>query len=44
MKKELEKKKIVLKREVLRELSREETRVVAGGEYTYTCDSCACVW
>ena len=44
MKKKPEKKKIVLKREVLRELSREETRIVLGGEYTYTCDSCACNW
>lgn len=44
MKKKSEMKKIVLKREALRELSREETRVVVGGEYTYTCDSCACVW
>jgi hypothetical protein len=44
MKKESEMKKIVLKREVLRELSREETRIAVGGEYTYTCHSCACVW
>ena len=44
MKKKPEKKKIVLKREVLRELSREETRIVNGGEYTYTCDTCACNW
>ena len=44
MKKKSEKKKIVLKREVLRELSREETHKVLGGEHTYTCDSCACNW
>lgn len=37
-------KKLVLSREVLRELSREETRKVAGGWFTDTCDSCACVW
>jgi hypothetical protein len=37
-------KKLVLTREVLRELTREETRQVGGGEYTYTCDSCACNW
>jgi hypothetical protein len=35
-------KKLVLKREVLQELSREETRKVAGGWYTDTCDTCAC--
>jgi hypothetical protein len=35
-------KKLVLNREVLRELTREEIRKVAGGEHTYTCDSCAC--
>jgi hypothetical protein len=37
-------KKLALNREVLRDLSREETRKVVGGEYTYTCDSCACGW
>jgi hypothetical protein len=37
-------KKLVLNREVLRDLSREEIRNVVGGEYTYTCDSCACGW
>jgi len=37
-------KKLVLSKEALRELSREETRQVAGGEHTYTCDSCACQW
>ena len=37
-------KKLVLNREVLRELSREETRKVVGGELSYTCDSCACNW
>ena len=37
-------KKLVLNREVLRELSREETRNVAGGWYTDTCDSGACNW
>jgi hypothetical protein len=42
MKKKTE-KKLVLNREALRELSREETRQVAGGELSYTCDSCNCV-
>lgn len=37
-------KKLVLSREVLRELSREEIRKAVGGEHTYTCDSCACNW
>lgn len=37
-------KKPILKREVLWNLSREEARKVGGGEFTYTCDSCACVW
>jgi hypothetical protein len=41
MKKKAE-KKLVLNREILRELSREETRKVVGGWYTDTCDSCAC--
>ena len=44
MEKKKSEKKLVLTREVLRELSKEETRKVAGGEYTYTCDSCACEW
>ena len=44
MKKKSNQKKIVLKREVLLELNREEARIVLGGEYTYTCDSCACIW
>ena len=44
VKKKSDPKKIVLKREVLLELNREETRGVLGGEYTYTCDSCACIW
>jgi hypothetical protein len=44
MKKNAEKKKLVLNREIVRELSQEETRKVVGGEYTYTCDSCACNW
>jgi hypothetical protein len=35
-------KKLVLNREVLRELNREETRKVVGGWYTDTCDTCAC--
>jgi hypothetical protein len=43
MKKKSE-KKLVLNREIVRELSKEETRNVLGGEYTYTCDSCACNW
>lgn len=43
MKKKSE-KKLVLNREVVRELSTEETRKVVGGEHTYTCDSCACNW
>ena len=37
-------KKLVLNKEVLRELSREEIGKVVGGEHTYTCDSCACNW
>jgi len=44
MEKKSEKKKLVLNREVLRELSREEIRQAVGGEHTYTCDSCACQW
>ena len=44
MEKKAEKKKLVLTREVLRELSREEIRQAAGGELSYTCDSCACQW
>lgn len=43
MKKKSE-KKLVLNRDVLRELSREQTREVVGGEFTYTCDSCNCQW
>ncbi|HEY0781912.1 MAG TPA: hypothetical protein VGE98_05610 [Thermoanaerobaculia bacterium] len=35
-------KKIVLSREILRELSREEIRQAGGGEYTNTCDTCNC--
>jgi hypothetical protein len=35
-------KKLVLNREVLRELSREETRKAVGGWFTDTCDSCNC--
>jgi len=44
MEKKSIKKKLVLTREVLRELNREEARKVVGGEHTYTCDSCACNW
>ncbi|HZF09381.1 MAG TPA: hypothetical protein VFE33_11375 [Thermoanaerobaculia bacterium] len=44
MEKKAGKKKLVLSREVLRELAREETRKVVGGWYTDTCDTCACNW
>jgi hypothetical protein len=43
MKKKAE-KKLVLNKDTLLELSKEETRKALGGEYTYTCDSCACNW
>jgi hypothetical protein len=35
-------KKLVLNREALLELSREENRIVVGGWFTDTCESCAC--
>jgi hypothetical protein len=43
MEKKTSVKKLVLSREVLRELTREETRKVLGGWFTDTCDSCACI-
>ena len=43
MKKKKSEKKLVLSKEALRELSREENRQVAGGWFTDTCDSCNCV-
>jgi hypothetical protein len=42
MKKKSE-KKLVLNRESLRELSKEETGKVVGGWWTDTCDTCGCV-
>ena len=36
-------RKVVLQREVLRDLDPEEPRRVVGGWFTDTCDSCACV-
>jgi len=35
-------KKVVLSREILRELNREEIRQAGGGWYTDSCDTCAC--